>query len=715
MQETKRSRGDELLECLSLFTKLYSKPHSVESLSAGLPIDSKKGKIELFSKDSSKSLFTRAAHRAGYKSTLVQKELSEIIDLQLPCILMLSEGNSCILESFSDDKKKAKVVYIGKSQEWIDVEELDANYIGYAFLLKKEYQYRDKHDSSIKPHSKHWFWDTLKLSKDIYKDVILATILVNLFVLATPMFTMNVYDRVIPNNAKETLMVFTIGVVTVYVIDIFLKYSRTYLLEIAAKKSDVIMSSIIYEKVLDLKMTSHPKSVGSFANNIKDFDAIRSFLTNSTMTALVDMPFAILFLCVIYYIGGVVVIAPIFTIIVILIYALVIRKPLERSIEATHEVSAKKSSILIESLQNIETIKTHNLSSTLQYDWEETIGEMAKKSLKSRLLSSSIPTVTSFFIQLNTVLVVFYGVYLIGDFELSMGALIAVVILTSRTIAPMGQAASLITNYSDAKTSYNVIQNILAQPKERPIAKEFIQRESFSGNIEFKNVSFSYPESDKKAIDDVSFSIKEGEKVAIIGRIGSGKSTIEKLILNLYDPDEGSILIDGIDIAQIDPADLRDNISYVPQDITLFRGSVKSNIKSKHPHLSDEDMIRAAKLSGVEEFVKTHPHGYEMAVGERGMGLSGGQRQSIGIARAFLTTSKIILLDEPSNAMDQLSESRLMSNLQNSLKNETFILVTQKMSLLSLVDRVIVMHQGKLELDGKTDDVVRKLQGGKNG
>ena len=699
-----------LLHALSLYTKLYAKPYSVESLSAGLP-HSSDDDFELFSKESSKSLFSRAAARAGLKSTLAKRDLSEIIDLHLPAILLLSENNSCILESFSEDRKSVKVIYPSEeeNQEWIAVEKLEEYYLGYLFLLKREYEYkRDTH--RVQTHTKHWFFDTLKLSTPIYKDVLLASILVNLFVLATPLFTMNVYDRVIPNNAKETLFVFTIGVVLAYVIDIFLKYARTYLLEIAAKKSDIIMSSIIFEKVLDLKMASHPKSVGSFASNLKDFDSVRSFLTNATMTAVVDMPFAILFLFVIYFIGGSIVLIPIATIVLILAYAFLIKEPLARSIEATHEVSAKKSSVIVEALQNIETIKSHNLQSTLQFAYEEATAEIAHKSLKSRLLSASIPSVTSFFIQLNTVFIVFYGVYLINDFALSMGALIATVILTSRTIAPMGQAAALITNYSDAKSAYDVLNNIISQPMERPHAKEFIQRVKYDGKIEFRDVSFAYDQEKKLALDGVSFTIAAGEKVAIIGRIGSGKSTIERLILGLYEPSGGSILIDEVDIMQIDPADLRTHISYVPQDINLFNGTIKTNIKAKFPHATDEAMIEAAQLAGVDEFVKVHPHGYEMQVGERGAGLSGGQRQSVGIARAFLRKTKILLLDEPTNAMDSLSELRFIKRLESYMRDETMILVTQKMNLLSLVDRVIVIHNGKIEHDGKREEVIEKLK-----
>jgi ATP-binding cassette subfamily C protein LapB len=630
-------------------------------------------------------------------------------------ILLLAHGQSCILEAYSEDRKEVKVVYAGDTslEEWVEVESLSQEYLGYGFLLKKEMKKEEHNNFVNKQHTKHWFWDTLKLSLPIYKDVLLASLLVNLFVLASPLFTMNVYDRVIPNNAIETLYVFAFGVIMVYLLDGFLKFFRTRMLEIAAKKSDVVMSSIIFEKVLDLKMEMHPKSVGSFASNIRDFDSIRTFLTNTTMAALIDIPFAIIFLLVIYYIGGLIVLIPITIMLLILIYALLIRKPLERSIESTHEASARKNGILIESLNSIETIKTQGMASRVQWQWEESVGEIATKSLYSKLLSASVPTVTGVLVQLNTVFLVIYGVILIGNLELTMGGLIGIVILASRTVAPMGQAAALLTNYSDAKSAYDVINNITSQPMERLTQQHFLERETFKGKVEFKNVSFSYPESEVKALDNVSFTINAGEHVSIIGRIGSGKSTIEKLILKLYEATEGSILIDDVDILQIDPARLRNFIGYVSQDIALFRGTVKENILYRSPISNDEELLKVAHLSGVDEFVRRHPLGYDMPIGERGQGVSGGQRQSIGIARALISNAPLMLLDEPTNALDQLSESQIMSYFGQVFKNKTLILVTQKLGLLSSTPRVIVMSEGKVYLDGKREEVLKVLKGKK--
>ena len=707
-------RMDALLDCLVLFTKLYHKPYSAEALTAGLPIEPGAESPELFSINNAKGLFSRAAAKAGLKSSIIRRPLSQISPLQLPMIILLSNQSACILDRFSEDGTQVKIIMPAEEaiEQWVDVDDLEDEYIGFGFMVKKAFEYTDQTSRTLHLDQKHWFWSTIKLSIPIYKDVLYASLLINLFVLASPLFTMNVYDRVVPNNAIETLWVFAIGVMIVYVIDTTLKFSRTYLLESAAKKSDIIMSSIIFEKVLDLKMANHPASVGSFASNLKDFDSIRNFLTNATMAAVIDLPFTIIFLAVIGYIGGDIVLVPMITITLILGYAFFIKKPLRASIESTHEASAKKSSILIETLNNIETLKTLGTMGQVQYKWEESTGEIATKSLKSRLISASIPTITQLLIQLNTVMIIVYGVYLIQDFELSMGGLIAIVILTGRTLAPMGQVASLMTNYEDTKTSYETLNEIISQPSERPDGKKFVERPDFSGHIEFVDVTFSYPNTDVPALKNASFVVKPGEHVGIIGRIGSGKSTIQKLLLGLYEPDSGQILIDGIDINQIDPADLRKNMGYVSQDIMLFRGTVKDNITFRASHASDGAMIRAAQISGASEFIKKHPKGYEMPIGERGQGLSGGQRQTIGIARAFLLNAQIMLMDEPSNAMDQITEAKLLDNLQSALKGTTSLLVTQKMNLLKIVDRVLVVNDGRIIIDAPKEEALLQLQAG---
>lgn len=715
--EKKIKRGSEvesLLDCLVVYTKLYHKPFSKEALIVDLPVERGKGTPDLFTVKDSKALFSRAAERAGLKTKIIERNLNEISPLQLPLILVLKDRKACILDSFSEDRKKLKIINAFKNdivETWYDIDDINKEYLGFAIMLKKSFDDKTSNAKTLNLDQKHWFWSTIKLSANIYKDVIFASIMVNVFVLAAPLFTMSVYDRVIPNNAVETLWFFAIGVMIVYIIDTFLKFTRTYLIEIAAKKSDVIMSSIIFEKVLDLKMEVRPNSVGAFASNLKDFDSIRSFLTNATLIAAIDLPFTAIFLFVIYYIGGTMVLIPLVTIALILIYAFIIKDPLQESIEVTHQAAAKKNSILIETLNNIETLKSLGIFGNMQWSWEEASGEIAKKSLHSRILSSSIPTITGLLIQLNTIGIIIYGVYLIQDFELTMGGLIASVILASRTVAPMGQAAALITNYHDAKASYNVLNDIVSRPVERPKNKEFVERPNFKGKIEFKDVTFTYPGSDIPVLKNLSFTINPKEHVAIVGRMGTGKSSIIKLILKLYEPDSGTIFIDGIDINQIDPADLRKNIGYTSQQISLFSGTVKDNITFKASYVSDDEMLDAAKISGVDDFVKRHPRGYEMPIGEGGVGISGGQVQSIGVARAILLDQPIMIFDEPSNSMDQLTEQKLIKNLKKYLQHKTSVFVTQKFTLLELVERVIVLSDGKIYLDGPKDQVLAQLQG----
>lgn len=711
MQDT--TKKDQLLQCLVIFTKLHNNPYSADALTIGLPVQNGE-EVELFSLNSKKSLFTRAAQRAGFASTLVKRRLDEISPLVLPCILVLKGKRACILQSVNNETKTATIITpdVSSGSSTIELTKLENEYLGYAYYLKREFVPEEGNGMHlIDGGNGHWFWGTLNRSKKIYIDVLLASLVINLFVLASPLFTMNVYDRVVPNNAVETLWVLAIGVAAVYIIDLFMKFIRSYFLEMAGKKSDIIMSSLLFERVLDMQLSNRPKSVGSFAQNLKEFDTVRGFFSSVSIAAIVDLPFAVIFLLTVYFIASYIVWVPIVIMIIIFLYAVFLKDPLQKSIAQTYEAAAIKNGILIESLNALETIKTLGASGRAQWSWEEATGEIANRSIKSKILTSSINTVTAFLIQLNTVAVVVLGVYMIKETNLTMGGLIAAVILSSRAISPMGQCAALISNFEQTKAAYESLNKIMQLPVERPEGKKFVRRNKFEGKIQFKNVFFSYPESSTNSIDGVSFVINPGEKVGIIGRNGSGKTTIEKLILGLYKPTEGSVLIDGIDINQIDPADLRKNIGYVPQDILLFKGSVRENIVYRAPWVDDMQIIKAAKISGVDDFVNIHPMGFDMPVGERGDGISGGQRQSIAVARAFLLDSNIILLDEPTNSLDSTAEAKLTRNIKDTTKDNTLILITHKMGLLELVDRLIVIDNGKVILDGDKQTVLDKLSG----
>ncbi len=461
---------DPLLECLVVFSKLFNRPISVDALISGLPIEPGTAGPELFSIHSSKGLFSRVAKRAGFATRLIKRDLDQLSDLLLPCILILKDRNACVLESIDKDNQRARVIMpeVGDGAEWIELDRLEAEYIGFAFLLKREFKKRSKPIELLQSSKRHWFWGTLARSREIFISVLLASMLVNLFVIATPLFTMNVYDRVVPNDALDTLWVLAVGVLIVFSFDALIRYIRTYLLEVSGKKSDIIMSSILYEQTMNLRMDQWPKSVGAFASNLRDFESIRNFFTASTIATLVDVPFSILFLTVVAYIGGPLVAIPMMTISILLLFSFMIIKPLRISIESTFEASANKHSHLIESLNNIQTIKTLGASHHSQWVWEESSGEIAAKSMRARMLSGSVQVVTNLVVQVNTIGLIYYGVYQITDLQLSLGGLIAVVMLSSRAVAPMGQIASLIANFQQTRTAYRSLDALMNQPVERP-------------------------------------------------------------------------------------------------------------------------------------------------------------------------------------------------------------------------------------------------------
>ena len=471
------------------------------------------------------------------------------------------------------------------------------------------------------------------------------------------------------------------------VFDIVMKMLRSYFIDLAGKKADLLLSARIFEQVLGMRMEAKPASVGAFASNLREFESIRDFITSASITTLVDLPFVALFLLVIWLIGGPVVWVGVVVIVLVLLYGLVIQKPLRESVEKTYAASAQKGAMLHETLSGLESIKFLGAESALQRKWEQLTGHIADWSIRSRLLSTSAVSVAGMLQQLAQVGVIVVGVYQVSDGELSMGGLIACVMLTGRAVAPMGQVANLAVRYFHAKTALGTLENVMALPVDRPEDKTFLSRPRLEGEIEFDHVSFQYPGNEVAALDDVTFRIRPGEHVALIGRIGSGKSTIAKLILGLYSPTSGAVRIDGIDVRQINPADLRRNIGYVAQEPVLFFGSVRDNITMAAPHATDEEILHAAELAGVTGFVRHHPMGFDMPVGERGENLSGGQRQSIAVARALIHSPSLFVMDEPTNAMDNTSEAQLKKQMRKVIEGKTAIIVTHRSSMLDLVDR----------------------------
>ena len=708
---------DPLLECLVIFAKLHNRPISVEALIAGLPVEPGADGPELFSIDSPKGLFSRVASRAGFASRLIHRDLAKLSRLLLPCILVLKNGNACILESMDRKNKRAKVIFpeIGEGEEWMEFDQLSNEYLGYAFLLKKELQQERTESQGFSKDSSHWFWGTLGKSRDIFASVLLSSILINLFILATPMFTMNVYDKVVPNDAIATLWVLAAGIVTVYIFDTLLRFVRNYLLEVAGKKSDIIMSSIIFSQVLNLKMDQWPASIGSFASQLREFESIRNFFTASTIATLVDLPFSIIFLLVIYYIGGPMIAVPLVIIAILMLYSFILVRPLKASVEATYEATANKNAHLIETLRTIKTVKALGVSNYSQWVWEESSGTIANRSMRARILSSSITVVTNLMVQFNTIGLIVFGIYRISDLELSLGGLIAIVMLSSRAVAPLGQIAALITSFEQTRTAFRSLDELMQKSVERPEGKSYVRRPGFEGAINFREVDFSYPESPKKSLVGISLTINPGEHVGIIGKVGSGKTSMIKLVMGLYQAQSGSIAIDNIDINQIDPADLRKNIGYLSQDIELLRGTIRENIAYKDLHVNDEKLLKAAEICGVDLFVNQLPQGFDTQVGEDGGFLSGGQRQAIALGRAVMLNEPVLILDEPTNSFDNTTESIVKKRLFEYTRDRTLLLVTHKAPMLDLVERLIVIDEGRIVMDGPKEEVLNALKGTQNG
>ncbi len=701
---SREMHDDPLLGCLMVIAKMFERPCTA-AVTAALPLVDNK---------LTPTLFIRAAERAGLSARLIKRPLGSISALVLPAILLLANKQACILESITDSGQ-LRIIQpeSGGGVAEIDQETLAKTYSGHAIFVRPAYKYDSRTNNIQQIRPNRWFWDTIKQSWPIYSEVFVASILINVFALVTPLFTMNVYDRVVPNSAIETLWALAIGVMVVFLFDFVMRALRGYFLDVASKRADIMLSATLYERMLGIKMSSRPASVGAFANNLQEFETVRDFLTSTTLTALIDLPFAILFILIIWMIGGDLAWIPILLLPLAVVVSLIIQVPLGRTIHDMYKHSAQKHGALIETLTGLETIKSMGAEGPRQHHWEQAVGSIAKLSLKVRFLSSTATNFTAFVQQSSTVAVILLGVYFIAAGELTVGALVACTLLTGRALAPLSQVVATLTKYHHAKSSLGTLSKMMEMPLERGHDKVFLHRDSFVGEIEFKNVSFSYPGQEVEVLKDVSFKITPGEHVAIIGRVGSGKSTLEKLILGLYEPSEGAILFDGTDMRQLDPIDIRRNIGYIPQDIMLFYGNVKDNICLGMPYAEDAAILRAAEIGGVTDFVNRHPMGFDLQIGERGEGLSGGQRQAMAIARAMLHDPPILIMDEPSNSMDNTTEEQLKGRLANCVAGRTLMLVTHRASLLKLVSRIIVVDNGSIVADGPKEQVLEALNSGK--
>jgi ATP-binding cassette subfamily C protein LapB len=705
--------ADPLLDCLIEVCRLHGVAASRASLSAGLPLDKQPLTV---------ALLERAASRAGLAVKLQRTELEQIDPIVLPAILLLKDEGACVLLGVEDAQgprgskpAQARVLLpqTGQGAVSLPLADLAQRFTGVVVSARPLLRFDERTPEIKATRSGHWFWAPVLAQRFVYRDVLWAALLINLFALAFPMFSMNVYDRVVPNHAVETLWVLAVGVVLVLGSDLFIRLLRSHFVDEASARIDVQISASLMERVLGMRLENRPQSVGSFASNLRGFEQVRDFIASSTVTALIDLPFALLFVVVMAWISPWLVLPVLSVFAIVLVSGYVLQHRLHELSQSTYQAAAQRNATLVESLTGIETIKAQGAESLIQARWERANQFLSALNVRMRGLSSTAMYTTATLQQLVSVSIILIGVYLISDKQLTMGGLIASTMLAGRALAPAGQIVGLLMQYQGARTAMESLDKIMAQPVERPADKNFIHQPELKGEIEFRHVSFAYPGRQEPSLDDISFKVNPGEKVALIGKVGSGKTTLQKLILGLYQPTGGAVLVDGIDMRQLDPADLRRNLAHVSQDVTLFYGTLRENISFGMLHATDDAILAATDTAGLSEFVKRHPQGFDLPVGERGELLSGGQRQSVGIARAVLHNAPILLLDEPTSAMDFSTEALVTQKMQAFSEGKTVVLVTHRTSMLSFVDRVIVVDQGKIVADGPRERIMQALSAGR--
>ncbi|PJY94300.1 type I secretion system permease/ATPase [Pseudomonas donghuensis] len=704
--DPRQSFDDPLLDGLLILCKLHGCTASRAGLSAGLPLPEQRLSLELL---------PRAAARAGLQARVLRRELGAISALNLPVLLLLKDGRCAVLRRWGDDGRALILPCEAEGgEQWVSRQELLEGYAGEALFARPRHELEDLR-APLMPRVNAWFRDTLKLSRWLYSDAILASLLINLLGLMVPLFVMQTYDRVVPNQATSTLWVLTAGLLIGTLFELTLRVVRAHLLDQAGKKTDLILSATLFERITGMSMKARPATVGGFAQSIHDFQGLREFLTAVTLTSVIDLPFVVLMLAVIGLLGGWLVVIPLIAFPLTILFALFIQVRLRDTVQKSLALGAVRQALLIETLGGLETLKACSAESERQYQWESTHGALTRLDAHARNLSAIATNGTLFIQQFCGMATIVAGVYSIIAGNLSVGALVASYMLGSRVLAPLGQIAGLITRYQQAQLTMRSTDALMALPQERQAGQQPLERTHLHGALDVNHVNFRYHGQNAAALNDINFSVKPGERIGIIGRSGSGKSTLARLLMGFYAPDEGQILLDNIDLRQLDIADLRHQLGYVAHDLPLLAGSLRDNLTLGARYVSDARMLEVAELTGVSELARQHPQGFDRPVGERGQLLSGGQRQAVLLARAMLLEPPIMILDEPTSHMDNSSEDQLRQRLHGWVQGKTLLLVTHRTSLLSLVDRLLVLDNGKIVADGPKDAVIDALRKGRVG
>lgn len=645
----------------------------------------------------------------GLEARVVQKCPTKVPLIVCPFLAFFKTGEVGVVTGRRGKRGKFSVMMEGESRpRYIHARDLKGqtrDSVVYVSLARDVFS----DEQNIRQIARgHWLWATVRRFWGAWTQVVLVAFLVNLLGLALPLFIMNVYDRVIPYQAIPTLWALSIGVALALLFDFILRMLRATVIDNAGRRIDMKVSSDVFSHVLDTKLSQRRSSAGDIASSVREFEAVRDFFTSASLTSAIDLLFIGVFLAVLWVIVGPLVLVPLLAVPLVLLVTLLIQIPMNNSVLTGLLSSNNRHSVLVESLVGVETIKAASAEGPFQRRWEAAVADTVRATSKTRFWSSLAIFFCMSVQQMVSVIIIVWGVYLVTAGDISIGALIASNILAGRVLAPLGGIAMTLSRLQQSITALRNLGNLMRAERDHGDDGDHtsvIER----GHIELRDVQFNYPGSELVVLNGVSINIDPGEKIGLIGRVGSGKSTLGKLLSGLFECSSGSILLDDVDLKHRRTSDVRHSIYYVPQEADLFSGSIRDNICFSGP-VEPDVFERACRVSGVADFVQKEPLGYEMPVGERGRNLSGGQRQAVALARSLVNESKVLFLDEPTAAMDTTTES-VFVNFMKELRDpeQTLLIATHRSTLLELVDRIIVLDNGRVVADGEKKQVLTEL------
>ncbi|WGE58327.1 type I secretion system permease/ATPase [Actinobacillus equuli] len=698
-----------IIEHIAHITQLHGSPVAKEALSAQV-IREQNLNVNFQS-------LVEVLRSHGFENQISRRELKDIPSLSTPVLVVLQNEEAAIVTKIEGaGRERIYHLYQNGVTHTVSADSLAQNYLGYCWFIKPQTAKDERSELPEYHMPKAWFRKVVWRFRSYYYQVILATFIINFLALVSSLYVMNVYDRVIPNKTYETLWALSIGVVLAISFELAAKLIRGHLTDIAGKKADLLISSAIFRRVMGLRLVDKPASSGSYANNLREFESVREFMTSASLLVLVDLPFVLLFIFVIFLVGGSLALVPLIIIPIVMIVGFAVQPKIAENINKTMRESSQRQGLVVEVIDGIETLKTNNAANWAQQRWDSYTAKTAATQIKVKDLSNFVVNFSTAMQQLNTVFLVVVGTYLIHAeneaSRITMGALIASVILSGRALAPLSQIAGLATRFQQARLALKGLDSIIERPTERDPERKYITLSSVQGHIQFNQAAFQYSEQGNEIVSGLNLQIKPGEKIGILGKIGSGKTTLLKLASGLYEPSKGNVTLDNVDLRQIDPNFLRNQVALFSQSPRLFLGSLRENLDLARTDnfASDQELLLALRRFGLDRIIQQHPRGLDMPLGENGQGLSGGQKQLVALARLTLKDPKVVLLDEPTSDLDQGSEMMVLNALANWTKNRTMLVVTHRPQVLRIVERVIVVENGKIVLDGPRDAVLAKLR-----